>query len=136
MSADEDVQEATSRMVAILKALFDSELTDREEVADRPLDELTHLHRDQIEDVCLVSLEMIKSLLERWADIECRRATGEAATQLEKAQWGMARIREQADGMAAGEWWTSVVKTTFQGEPTWRRSWPTTTRPDKSWRVA
>ena len=102
MSADEDVQEATSRMVETLKAMFDSEITDREEVADTPLDELTHLHRDQIEDVCLVSLEMIKSLLERWADIECRRATGEAATQLEKAQWGIARIREQADGTAAG----------------------------------
>jgi hypothetical protein len=102
MSADEDVEAATSRMVETLKAMFDSEIADREEVADKPLDELTHLHRDQIEDICLVSLEMIKSLLERWADIECRRATGEPATQLEKAQWGMARVREQAGGVAAG----------------------------------
>jgi hypothetical protein len=102
MSADEDTQKATSRMVETLKAMFDSEISDREELADRPLAELTHLHRDQIEDVCLVSLEMIKSLLDRWADIECRRATGELATLIEKAQWGMARIREQADGVAAG----------------------------------
>jgi hypothetical protein len=102
MSADEDIQEATSRVVETLKAIFDSEIADREELADRPLDELTHLHRDQIEDVCLVSLEMIKSLLERWADIECRRTTGKPATQTEKAQWGMARIREQGGGVAAG----------------------------------
>jgi hypothetical protein len=101
MSADEDTQEATRRMVETLNAMFDSEIADREELADKPLDELTHLHRDQIEDVCLVSLEMIKSLLERWADIECRRATGEPATQAEKAQWGMARVQEQADGVAA-----------------------------------
>jgi hypothetical protein len=102
MSADEDMQEATSRMVETLKAMFDSEITDREELADRPLDEMTHLHRDQIEDVCLVSLEMIKSLLERWAEIECRRATGQAATQLERAQWGMARIQEQTGRTAPG----------------------------------
>lgn len=100
MSADEDVREATSRMVETVKAMFDSEIADREELADRPLDELTKLHRDQIENVCLVSLEMIKSLLDRWADTECRRATGEPATQLEKARWGMDRIREQADGVA------------------------------------
>ncbi len=102
MSADEDMQEATNRLVATLEAMFDSEIADREELADGPLEELTHVHRDQIEDLCLVSFEMIKSLLERWADIECRRATDKPATQPEKAQWGMARIREQTDGVAAG----------------------------------
>jgi hypothetical protein len=101
MSADEEIREATSRMVGTLKAMFDSEIADREELADRPLDELTQLHRRQIEDLCLVSLEMIKSVLERWADSECRRATGEPATQIEKAHWSMARIREQADGVTA-----------------------------------
>jgi hypothetical protein len=99
MSADEDISDATSRMVGTLNAMFDSEIADREELADRPLDELTQLHRQQIENLCLVSLETIKSLLERWADSECRRATGEPATQIEKANWSMARIREQADGV-------------------------------------
>jgi hypothetical protein len=102
MSADEDISDATSRMVGTLNAMFDSEIADREELADRPLDELTQLHRQQIENLCLVSLETIKSLLERWADSECRRATGEPATQIEKANWSMARIREQADGVTPG----------------------------------
>ena len=83
------------------KRCFDSEIADREELADRPLDELTQLHRHQIENLCLVSLEMMKSVLERWADSECRRATGEPATHIEKADWSMARIREQADGLTA-----------------------------------
>src|ERR1700751_4877850 len=99
MSADADIREATSKMVGTLKAMFDSEIADREELADRPLDELTQLHRHQIENLCLVSLEMIKSLLESWAERECRRATGEPATQIEKAHWSMTRIREQADGV-------------------------------------
>ncbi len=101
MSADEDTTEATSRMVGTIKVMFDSEIADREELADRRVDELTQLHRHQIESLCLVSLEMIKSLLERWADTECWRATRELATQSEKADWGMARIREQADGVTA-----------------------------------
>src|ERR1700745_225183 len=101
MSADADIREATSRMGGTLKAMFDSEIADREERADRPLDELRQLHRHQLENLCLVSLETIKSVLERWADSECWRATGEPATQIERAHWSMARIQEQADGVTA-----------------------------------
>lgn len=101
MSTDETIREATNRIVATVTAMFDSEMSGDEELVDPLLDELPQLSRAQIEGTCLAAFEMIKSLLEVWADVDLQRDLGRPATQVEKSQWALARIREQAEGIAS-----------------------------------
>lgn len=101
MTSLEPAGGATDRIVSTLTAMFNSEISGDEDLVDPLLDELTELTRDQIEATCLSALEMIKGLLEMWADVNFQREAGRPATQIEKSQWGLERIREQAEAMAS-----------------------------------
>ena len=98
--SDESIRETTNRVVSLLTAMFDTEISAQTDLADRLLDELASLDRERIFATCVAALEMIRSLLEMWADVECEREVGRPATEIEKARWALDRIREQAVGIA------------------------------------